>query len=195
LCNRNFEFKCKTNDKCIPIYDVCDSIEHCDDKSDELNCTRTDEAVAVAVSASTLKQTTTTKRIKQVPKLTGKQKPSEDDQGLGTDEEELSKDYAENDAEDDDYDLRLLKQQNEIIEHLKQLEAEKKVDFKTPKGFLDSFFKSELDNQPKYQSSSTSRSRTTKAKTKTTTSWRTAKSSKKIKINFHGNENVVLTVV
>jgi len=37
-CNSEYEFTCTLSKQCIPIYDVCDSIEHCDDKTDEFNC-------------------------------------------------------------------------------------------------------------------------------------------------------------
>lgn len=37
-CNSEYEFTCSISKQCIPIYDVCDSIEHCDDKTDEFDC-------------------------------------------------------------------------------------------------------------------------------------------------------------
>lgn len=37
-CEEKTEFKCKTLNKCIKKYQVCDGHNDCDDKSDEISC-------------------------------------------------------------------------------------------------------------------------------------------------------------
>lgn len=38
-CDKKLSFTC-ANKKCIPIYQHCDGIYHCDDKSDEISCSK-----------------------------------------------------------------------------------------------------------------------------------------------------------
>lgn len=168
LCNKKFEFKCLSNEKCIPIYDVCDSIDHCDDKSDELNCTynENNNNNNKEVKASSKSIASTTKQTQLKSKDNDQSSPTEP-------EENEINDFLNYYVEKED-EMKLLKQQNQIIEHLKQLED--KVHFKTSKDFLDSFMKSPGDSakSPKYKTSTYS--------TKTTKKPTTANP----KVVFHG---------
>lgn len=140
-CNPKYEFTCVKSGTCIAIYDVCDNIDHCDDKSDELNCpnspivvkpkTTTNKAVIInenkPVKSKDEPQKSKNKPFKQsddvFDDLPSKsrledEEASEIDALLNTKQQlDAASDYG------DELDqLKLIKQQNLIIEHLKELE-------------------------------------------------------------------------
>ncbi|KAI3385738.1 hypothetical protein SNEBB_011239 [Seison nebaliae] len=59
----SFEFRCWSNEKCIPIYDVCDNFRHCDDGSDEINCQTTTTTTRPLKKMNDLKKTDDEKSI------------------------------------------------------------------------------------------------------------------------------------
>lgn len=132
-CHESYEFRCKSDGRCIAIYDVCDSINHCADKSDEANCNKTVEAPPK--QASMYNSKTDEPKVKPVT-----------DNDLD--------DYLQSDDLDSvNYESELAKQQSSIIKHLKELEQQKtqeklnkkKVVYETDKNFLDSFMKPSID--------------------------------------------------
>ncbi|RNA24532.1 Low-density lipo receptor-related 11 [Brachionus plicatilis] len=109
-CHIDYEFTCLKIKQCIPVYDVCDSIAHCEDKTDELNCDSNSTSTA-------MRQKMTTK---------------------------ATLDYYE------DYEQDLIRQQDEILEHLRQLEARQRSDrFYHPKNFLEKFMQE--DPSPRHK--------------------------------------------
>lgn len=103
--------------QCIPIYDVCDSIAHCEDKTDELNCDSN--------KTSTIQAKSTTKSLVDLA------------------------DY------DEDYERDLLRQQNEILEHLRQLEEQNSNRFYHSKNFLENFMQEDETNRKKIRKTTT----------------------------------------
>ncbi|CAF0990659.1 unnamed protein product [Brachionus calyciflorus] len=130
-CHKNYEFTCLSNKQCIPIYDVCDSIPHCDDKSDELNCN--------------LEQIIKTTSKKMSTKTTSKNRINTDD------------------YDDSEYEYDLVKQQNDIIAHLKELEELNSNRFYHKPDFFDSFMKErQTKSKIKLTNSPNNKIRTTK---------------------------------
>lgn len=127
-CHHQYEFTCKSTGTCIPTYDVCNSFNDCEDKSDEATCTTNSNIKQEA--ESNLKTTT----LAPIEKL-----PSYD---LFNDD----KNYLNI---QDDYDIySLIQKQKNAVDHLNELEQlHLKLkdpglvkEYETPKDFLDSFF-------------------------------------------------------
>lgn len=166
-----FEFKCGSGKpECIPIYDVCDGIDHCLDKSDELNCPSGSSSPVSTLNSFTSKPSGGSNKINN----NNKQNSNIDDLSdlLLPNTDDVSSDY-------DEYETKLLKQQDSIIKHLKELEEANLLErqrnkpqeerFKTPKGYLDSFLKSASNIEPFVPKKSTStKSTTTKKREKVT---------------------------
>lgn len=165
---------------------MCDSIAHCDDGSDEVNCTALTSTIKASTRTTQIdeqksnKKTTkknfktnhkqTTRKVKQ--KLNEKdyfdslKEQEELESLLNENNDESSDSGVEYDLNDDYDDYKLLKQQNSIIEHLKELEQvnrfrvgfgrkgkekeKEKIAHETPKDFLDSFMKESFYNKNNY---------------------------------------------
>jgi hypothetical protein len=182
---------------------VCDSINHCEDKSDEASCTYQPLPTLAPVN---IKIPTTEKPVKN-----GMYAPDEktlstvdnnnkkNNQNYKNENEDalnqLLRDNLNNNPEgtgdyiqDDDYDAQLLRQQNLILDHLRALEEEKyndklqkkKVVFETDKNFLDKFL---VPNKDDGDVDNSFPPRLNKKKTTTTLS---SKQATKSTFNFHG---------
>ena len=160
-CHKQYEFTCLKSKKCIPIYDVCNSFEDCDDKTDELDC-----------KSTTIPSKTTTASLDEVKTSavfldTDLESKNEQDNN----DEILEKNKNPKLDFDDAYEMT--KQQAELVEYLNSLISERKknkVVQNSPKDIFDSYMRTSVIKQI---------TKTTNAKAKSTLS--TTK-----KMLFHG---------
>ena len=218
-CHKDYEFTCKSG-QCIPIYDACNSFEDCNDKSDELNCSKTTYPAYITKYVTQLVTSTSTtastkteesqidkgdilkagngmyqnqgEKANKNKKPQGKQKNAynpleypDDDEPYEEEPEILNEllknqedqNLLENLSENEYDEFRALKQQAEIVEHLKELENlkafshKKKIVQQSSDDFLNSFLKTSFYSSTRPSAKTTSKSLRTK-------------------FNFHGILNV-----
>jgi len=137
---------------CIAIYDVCDNIDHCDDKSDETHCESITNKDSLSANEKG-KQLHDLHKAKENAKNKDAQVSKEKDDAEPKAESTLKqtdKDSSELSVEDIEK-LKLLKQQALIIDHLKELEAEYTNNKNVNKNSL-SDLKSFIKEEEKYES-------------------------------------------
>jgi len=137
---------------CIAIYDVCDNIDHCDDKSDETHCESITNKDSLSANEKG-KQLHDLHKAKENAKNKDAQVSKEKDEAEPKAESTLKqtdKDSSDLSVEDIEK-LKLLKQQAIIIDHLKELEAEYTNNKNVNKNSL-SDLKSFIKEEEKYES-------------------------------------------
>ena len=107
---------------CIAIYDVCDNIDHCDDKSDETHCESITNKESLSANEKG-KQLYDLHKSKENIKANALKEKDDVETKIENVLKKPEKDSSEFNSEDIEK-LKLLKQQSLIIDHLKELEDE-----------------------------------------------------------------------
>ncbi len=131
-CHKQYEFTCIKSKKCIPIYDVCNSFEDCDDKTDEIDC-----------KSTTISSKTTTPSLKTTVALIDTDLESKIVQE--NNDEVLEKDKNIKPDYEDEYEIS--KQKAELVDYLNSLISERKknkVVQNSPKDIFDSYMRTSV---------------------------------------------------